>query len=125
MEYRSTEVHVKVEAPISEAAKEILTPDALQFVGVLCAKFDDRRRALLAARETKAVEYDAGVLPTFLSPNSPAVSDPNWRCASIPADVQDRRVEITGEWRGSWMVVLFPYCIHSPYPIQDRLTVRW
>jgi malate synthase len=96
MEFRSSEVHVKVQAPISAAAKEILTPDALQFVGFLCAKFDDTRRSLLAARETRAAEYDAGVLPTFLSPDSPAVSDPTWRCASIPQDVQDRRVEITG-----------------------------
>lgn len=96
MEYRSSDVHVKVQAPISAAAREILTPDALQFVGTLCAKFEDRRRTLLEARAVKAVEYDAGVLPTFLDQNSPAVSDPNWRCASIPEDVKDRRVEITG-----------------------------
>lgn len=94
MEFRSPQVHVKVQAPISAAAKEILTPDALHFVGFLCAKFDDTRRSLLRAREARAVEYDAGVLPTFL--DSPAVSDPTWRCAPIPKDVQDRRVEITG-----------------------------
>lgn len=95
MEYRSTEVHVKVQAPMCSATREILTPEALHFVGFLCAKFDDTRRTLLAARATRAVEYDAGELPTFLPSESPA-NDPNWRCASIPKDVQDRRVEITG-----------------------------
>ena len=50
MEARSTPVHVEVHAPICAAASEILTPDSLRFVGYLCHKFEDRRRALLNAR---------------------------------------------------------------------------
>jgi malate synthase len=95
MDFRSPEVHVKVVAPITAATNDVLTPDALQFVGFLCAKFDDTRRLLLEKRKSKAVEYDAGELPSFLS-DSPAAKDPTWKCAHIPNDVLDRRVEITG-----------------------------
>ena len=106
MEARSNPVHVEVHAPICAAAAEILTPDSLRFVGFLCHKFEDRRRALLQARTHRAMEFDSGALPHFETspkgsgamrePHSRATEDPHWRCAPVPADVQDRRVEITG-----------------------------
>ena len=54
MEARSSPVLVEVHAPICAAASEILTPDSLRFVGYLCNRFEDRRRALLAARQVGA-----------------------------------------------------------------------
>jgi len=95
MEFRSEDVHVCVLGASSEAAQEILTPDALRLVGLLCSKFDGRRQALLEARRTKATAYDAGESPKFLK-GHPASQDPTWRCAEVPSDIQDRRVEITG-----------------------------
>lgn len=97
-EFHSEGLHVVVHAPETAAAQELLTPDALRFVGLLCHKFDDRRRNLLQARKIKALEYDAGEVPHFVSSSSAAAAaaDPHWRCAPIPTDVQDRRVEITG-----------------------------
>lgn len=95
MEFRSEDLLVRVHAPPSEAAAEILTPDALRLVGLLCAKFEDRRQALLEARNCRAQEFDAGHVPHFLPP-SPATRDPTWRCAPIPDDIVDRRVEIAG-----------------------------
>lgn len=95
MEFRSEDVHVVIHAPRSAAADEILSPDALRFAGMLCAKFEGRRQELLKARKAKTIEYDAGELPHYIS-RSPAAQDPTWRCAPIPRDVQDRRVEITG-----------------------------
>jgi len=97
IEFRSEDIHVRVNAPDSAAANEILTPDALRLVGLLCEKFDGRRQAILQARKQKAVQYDAGEEPKFLdNPNDPARADPTWQCAPVPQDVQDRRVEITG-----------------------------
>ncbi|KAL7537304.1 hypothetical protein ACHAWF_005724 [Thalassiosira exigua] len=115
MEARSSSVHVEVHAPICAAAAEILTPDALRFVGHLCDKFEDRRRALLGARASRALEFDSGAVPHFegaggsgaqeggggamlrREPHSKrATEDPHWRCATVPDDVRDRRVEITG-----------------------------
>jgi len=96
IEFRSEDVHVRVLAPDSAAADEILTPDALRLVGLLCDRFDDRRRALLAARKGKAAAYDAGDVPHFVEDRDDPAKDPTWRCAPVPVDVQDRRVEITG-----------------------------
>jgi malate synthase len=114
MEARSTSVVVEVHAPICAAAAEILTPDSLRFVGYLCHKFEDRRRALLSARASRALEFDSGAVPHYdrsssayggggggggmsmREPHSHATDDPHWRCAPIPDDVRDRRVEITG-----------------------------
>jgi malate synthase len=95
LEFRSEDLYVQVHAPPSHAANEILTPDALRLVGLLCAKFDVRRQALLEARKCRAQDFDSGLVPNFLPP-SPATTDPSWKCAPIPADIQDRRVEITG-----------------------------
>lgn len=95
MEFRSEDYTVQVHAPPNTAATELLTPDALRFIGLLCHKFDGRRRALLAQRKTVATSYDAGESPHFCKDHS-AAADPSWRCAPIPQDIQDRRVEITG-----------------------------
>ncbi len=73
----------------------ILTPDALAFVAKLHRKFEQRRQALLAAREERQREFDAGKLPDFL-PGTRAVREQEWRIAAQPMDLLDRRVEITG-----------------------------
>ena len=95
LEFRSEHIHVQVLAPESDATSILLTPDCLRFVGTLCATFASRRKALLQARTVRAASFDAGQVPTFIT-DHPAHSDPYWKCAPIPSDVQDRRVEITG-----------------------------
>ena len=42
--------------------EEILTPDALAFLGELHARFDARRRELLAARAARQRRFDAGAI---------------------------------------------------------------
>lgn len=98
LEFRSENIHVVIQAPCSTlATEEILTPDALRFVGYLCNTFGERRQELLKARKIRSVEFDSGEEPHFLSPEEKGLaSDPTWRCAPIPVDIQDRRVEITG-----------------------------
>jgi malate synthase len=73
----------------------ILTPDALAFVAELQRRFDGRRRELLAARTARQARFDAGELPTFL-PETAEVRAGDWRVAPAPADLNDRRAEITG-----------------------------
>jgi malate synthase len=53
------------------------------------------RQARLAARATRQREFDAGRLPDFL-PETRAIRESNWVVKGVPADFQDRRVEITG-----------------------------
>jgi malate synthase len=76
-------------------AAEVLTPEALAFLAELHRAFDARRLELLAARQVRQKRFDAGESPDFPAETS-AVRDGDWRIAPIPADLQDRRVEITG-----------------------------
>ena len=86
---------IRIDAPAIPRASEILTADALAFVAGLHRRFDSRRRALLAARAERQARFDAGELPDFLAETAD-VRAGDWRVAPIPADLQDRRVEITG-----------------------------
>ncbi len=86
---------VRVRGPHQPGSADILTPQALQFVADLHRAFDGRRRTLLRKREEAQRGFDAGHLPTF--PETTAdVRASEWTIAPLPADLQDRRVEITG-----------------------------
>ena len=75
---------------------EILTRDALAFLAELHRRFDGKRRDLLAARAERQQRFDAGELPDFPTETKHIRDDDSWRVAPIPADLTDRRVEITG-----------------------------
>jgi len=73
----------------------ILTPGAVAFVNALVRRFGSRVQRVLAARADRQKRFDEGDLPGFLL-DTRSVRDSEWRVAPIPADLQDRRVEITG-----------------------------
>ncbi|MDX6748529.1 malate synthase A [Geminicoccaceae bacterium 1502E] len=73
----------------------ILSAEALAFLVDLERRFRDERKRLLAAREERQKRIDAGELPGFL-PETSAIRNGEWKVAPIPADLQNRRVEITG-----------------------------
>ncbi|MGH8129486.1 MAG: malate synthase A [Steroidobacteraceae bacterium] len=75
--------------------REVLTPEAIAFVNDLAERFSEERNALLARRAALQRQFDAGALPEFPS-ETRAVRDSDWRVGRIPADLLDRRVEITG-----------------------------
>ncbi len=82
-------------AKIAPEYQEILTPDALAFVESLEREFGQRRRDLLQKRAERQKNFDAGTLPEFL-PETANIRASDWSVGSIPPDLQDRRVEITG-----------------------------
>jgi malate synthase len=84
-----------VRAPIEGRAAEVLTPEALAFVAALQREFGAERKRLLEARVARQAELDAGSLPDFL-PETQGVREREWQVAPAPADLLDRRVEITG-----------------------------
>ena len=86
---------VCVDAPIKPGFDTILSHDALALVAKLHRAFEPRRRELLAARKALAAELDAGKKLDFL-PETRAIREGSWTIAPIPADLQCRRVEITG-----------------------------
>jgi malate synthase len=86
---------IEVLGPIRPGYDEILTPEALRFVAGLQRQFGARRLELLALREERQARLDTGDRPDFL-PETAAIRAAEWKVAPIPADLQDRRVEITG-----------------------------
>jgi malate synthase len=75
--------------------EEILNDRTLDFLAGLHRKFNPSRLRLLRLREERQARLDAGALPDFLA-ETKHVRDADWKVAKIPADLLDRRVEITG-----------------------------
>lgn len=86
---------LQISGDIQPEFEQILTPAALAFVQKLETAFGDRRRELLQKRMERQTEIDNGVFPNFL-PETEGIRKTEWKVALIPADLQDRRVEITG-----------------------------
>jgi malate synthase len=78
------------------AETEILSQEALAFVERLHREFNGRRKDLLQARHDRAERIKGGEKPTFLAETESIRNDSSWRVAPAPADLQDRRCEITG-----------------------------
>jgi malate synthase len=74
---------------------EILSPDALAFLAELERRFGGARQDLLARRREVDARLQAGELPDFLE-ETREIRAADWQIAPVPADLQDRRVEITG-----------------------------
>ncbi|HPU96713.1 MAG TPA: malate synthase A, partial [Candidatus Hydrogenedentes bacterium] len=84
-----------IHAPVSEAHTAILTPEALAFLAELHRRFNPTRLELLEARRERQRRWDAGEPMDFL-PETREIREGSWSVDPVPADMQDRRVEITG-----------------------------
>ncbi len=84
-----------INAPLTTEYDTILTEQACALLVELTREFRPRLEALLAERQITQQRYDAGALPDFL-PQTANIRQSDWQVAPIPADLQDRRVEITG-----------------------------
>src|SRR5436190_12686712 len=73
----------------------ILTAPAVGFVEDLTRRFRPRIDELLERRRAAQTRFNAGARPDFL-PETAAVRNGDWKVGHVPADLQDRRVEITG-----------------------------
>lgn len=80
---------------IRPSYEQILTPKALDFVVNLHRRFNWRREDLLKERQERQHRIDAGEMPTFLNATK-HIRESDWQVSPIPADLQNRRVEITG-----------------------------
>src|SRR5260370_15209242 len=82
---------IEIAGPLSENFREILTPEALQLVAKLHRSFNGRRQELLERRNRRQEELDHGKTPDFL-PETAQIRARDWKVASIPKDIADRRV---------------------------------
>jgi malate synthase len=76
-------------------AGEVLTDEALAFLAALHDGFEPGRQDLLRRRAERQLRLDAGELPDFVA-ETREIREDDWQIAPVPADLRDRRVEITG-----------------------------
>src|SRR5471032_1210524 len=81
--------------PVVEGTNRVLTAPAVSFVEDLTRRFRPRIDELLASRRATQARFNAGARPDFLAETA-AIRSGDWKVGAIPADLQDRRVEITG-----------------------------
>ena len=75
--------------------REVLTPECMAFVAGLARRFGPRVAELLEARRAMQTRYDTGYRPRFLT-ETRTIRESAWTVAPLPAELRDRRVEITG-----------------------------
>src|SRR5437763_10534574 len=86
---------IQLRKPPPAGCEDVLNAGALDFLAALARRFEPRRRELLERRRARQAELDAGRLPDFL-PETKDIRERAGTVAPIPADLRDRRVEITG-----------------------------
>ena len=86
---------VELRGEIRPGFEQILTPEALGFVAKLDRSFRDARAACLKRRGERQAALDGGGSLDFRA-ETKDIREGDWTCAAIPADLRDRRVEITG-----------------------------
>ncbi|MGE5667554.1 MAG: malate synthase A, partial [Betaproteobacteria bacterium] len=86
---------IEITGAVTPEFAEILTGDAVAFAARLQRAFGGRRDELLAMRDARQKRFDAGELPQFPA-ETRDVREGSWTCDPVGADIQDRRVEITG-----------------------------
>src|SRR6201987_5451692 len=86
---------VQLRGELAPSFPEIVTPEALVFVAKLQRAFGNRREECLQRRQDRQAALDRGEALNFL-PETRSIREGDWTCAPIPADLRDRRVEITG-----------------------------
>ena len=97
---------IRFTTPLSAPESEKLFPSALtRLLQDLHKKLDPERQQLLQARAKRQLAYDGGEVPKFNHEHPVKTSIKNWSVAAIPADLLDRRVEITGPVSSSKMVI--------------------
>ena len=86
---------MRLEVAPTGAEQQILTSEAIDFLGELHARFGRRRGELLAARHARAADLEGGATLDFLA-ETRELREGDWQVAAPPQDYLDRRVEITG-----------------------------
>ena len=89
---------LRVVGTLGERYREILTPEALDFLTALHDRFVARRHELLMDRQQRRQDVADGIDPDFRASTRPVRDDPTWRVAGSTGapGLEDRRVEITG-----------------------------
>jgi malate synthase len=86
---------VAIAAPLRPEFNNILSPGALRLVALLVTQHKSRLAECLQLRRERQARFDAGEKPAFLAATR-AIREGDWMVSPAPADLRDRRVELTG-----------------------------
>jgi malate synthase len=95
MQETTTRKEIDFKGFTTDNYSDILTNDAKIFLSELHVNFNKRRLKLLEEREIEQAYFDAGNQPCFPK-ETQNIRETDWVCATLPEDLLDRRVEITG-----------------------------
>src|SRR3990172_11269001 len=84
---------VTLSKPLSTVHRELITPEAIEFLTRLHTLFEDRRRKLLARRSLVQRELDMGIFPNFIE-STRGIREGMWRVRPAPAGLPHRMVQI-------------------------------
>src|SRR5690625_5262866 len=88
-------ITVTVFGELDARQREVLTEEALNFLGYLHTKQNTKRLDLLAARQNARARVAAGEQLDFEKSTRTIREDDSWRVAPLAPGLKDRRVEIT------------------------------
>ena len=88
-------IGVTIAGPMLDEYARVLTPELAAFLAEMGRNFNATRCGLLRARVERMQQLEHGAMPGFLEETA-EIRKAAWQVAAIPADLQDRRVEITG-----------------------------
>jgi malate synthase len=94
---------IELKGPVEPGHEVVLTSAALEFVARLHREFNAVRENLLVRRAERQAQLDAGVPFAFPS-ETESIRRDAWYVAPTPADLQMRRVEITGPVERKMMI---------------------
>ena len=86
---------IEIKGEMKPEYKVVLTDAALAFVAQLHRMYEPTRQSLLRARTERRRWWAEGNALDF-APETSSVREGDWKISGTPADLQDRRVEITG-----------------------------
>jgi malate synthase len=89
----------------SAQAGRLLPAGLCQLLGRIHRDLEPQRRLLLAARAERQCEWDAGDVPGYVPDGELPEARGDWRIDPLPADLLERRVEITGPINDPKMVI--------------------
>ena len=91
----ATTSRLELRGDVPRAFDDVLTPEALEFVGALQREFGGRRSDLLDARRQRRERLLEGGTLDFLAATE-EIREGDWTVAPVPEDLRRRWVEITG-----------------------------
>ena len=94
---------IQIQGPMHEGFAEVLSEEAQKFIAQLHRRFNGRRQELLKRREEVQQALFNGQKPGY-SEETRSIREGDWRVASLPDDLQDRRCEITGPVEAKMMI---------------------